>query len=237
MKWFVENYVNQINQDNIRVLDVGSYDVCGTYRPLFDKPKYSYTGLDIAPGPNVDVVMHNPYDWKELETDSFDIVISGQTFEHSEFAWITMSEIARVLRKGGLTCIIAPNGFAEHRHPVDCYRYFSDGLTALARYVNLKPLHAHTNAAPPPYNFDWYSFRKSDSMLVAQKTYSGATQYVDLTKYECVPPDLEELRTGFRPMCTRRQKINYFFYTLKHPKRWRDSFKFLKGYFSQFNLY
>ena len=29
-------------------------------------------GLDIEPGPNVDVAVGDPYDWKELEDDSFE---------------------------------------------------------------------------------------------------------------------------------------------------------------------
>lgn len=34
-------------------------------------------------------MLKNPYDWQEIETDSFDLVISGQAFEHIEFFWIT----------------------------------------------------------------------------------------------------------------------------------------------------
>lgn len=75
-------------------------------------------------GPNVDVVLKNPYDWDAIESDSFDLVISGQAFEHIEFFWKTMEEMTRVLKKDGLLCLIAPNGFGEHRYPVDCYRFF-----------------------------------------------------------------------------------------------------------------
>ena len=236
MKWFVDNYVSKIDKNPIKVLDVGSCDVYGAYKPLFNDQKFQYEGLDIVPGPNVDIIMHNPYNWKELKTDSYDIVISGQTFEHSEFVWVTMAEIARVLKKDGITCIIAPNGFGEHRHPVDCYRFFSDGMIALARYVSLEPLHAHTNAAPAPYHFDWYSFKRSDTMLVARKPYSGEVQYVNLSEYICIPPIQEKLRENFRPLRTGKQKIKYFFYAIRHPKRWKDAFKFVKECFTLLNL-
>ena len=36
------------------------------------------------------------------------MVVSGQTFEHIEYIWVTIVEIARVLRTGGLACLIAP---------------------------------------------------------------------------------------------------------------------------------
>jgi hypothetical protein len=40
-------------QDKIKLLDVGSYGVNGTYKQIFsDSKKYLYTGLDLNPGPN-----------------------------------------------------------------------------------------------------------------------------------------------------------------------------------------
>ena len=44
-----------------QVLDVGSLDVNGTYRPLIEGRGWSYCGLDIRRGPNVDVVAADPY--------------------------------------------------------------------------------------------------------------------------------------------------------------------------------
>ncbi|MBK8700530.1 MAG: methyltransferase domain-containing protein [Saprospiraceae bacterium] len=180
---------NSSNIEKAKVLDVGSYDVNGSYKHLFPIDKFDYKGLDMAEGPNVDIFIENPYIWKNLETDSFDVVISGQAFEHIEFFWLTLAEMTRVLKKGGLLCIIAPNGFGEHRFPVDCYRFFTDGMISLARFVNLEPLHAHTNLAPTKDSDEWFSDTCADSMLIARKNYSGNTQYVDLTKYVCIPPN------------------------------------------------
>lgn len=146
MQWFVQNHLR--NGEKYRVLDVGSYGVNGTYKEIFASQPFEYVGLDMQAGPNVDIVPANPYIWKEIASDSFDVVISGQAFEHIEFFWLTMKEIARVVRPGGLICIIAPRGFGFHRYPVDCYRFDVDGMVALARYCNLKPLHASTNRAP-----------------------------------------------------------------------------------------
>lgn len=200
MKWFIDEYASQIDKENIKVLDVGSYNVNGSYKDLFTEEKYDYTGLDMEEGPNVDIVLDKPYDWSSIKTDSYDIVISGQAFEHIEFFWITMSEMARVLKKDSLICIIAPNGFAEHRYPVDCYRFFSDGMIALARYVNLDVLHAHTNCAPvDSQEEEWYSENNADSILVAIKKYSGAPAFINTKTYECIPAEHEKLRNGFIP--------------------------------------
>ena len=207
MQWFEENHARKLKRDKIKILDIGSYEVNGSYKQIFSSDIYEYTGLDMVAGPNVDIVPKNPYDWEELATDTYDIVISGQAFEHIEFFWVTMSEMARVLKKDGLLCIIAPNGFNEHRHPVDCYRFFTDGMIALARYVNLTPLHAHTNAAPRQDMREWYSENKADAMLVAKKEYSGDTRLVNLKSYQCKPPDQNTLLSGFEPYVPEHKPV------------------------------
>lgn len=199
MKWFVDNYISKMPFDDINILDVGSYDVNGSYKHLFSEDRFNYKGLDMEEGPNVDIVLKNPYDWDALATDQFEVIISGQAFEHTEFFWITMSEMTRVLKKDGLLCIIAPNGFVEHRYPVDCYRFFTDGMTALARYVGLEILHAHTNSSPDVNNTDWYSDSEADSILIAKKYYKGKTQHPDLQNYQCIPGNQERMRGNFVP--------------------------------------
>lgn len=194
MKWFVDNWASKLPQREIKVLDVGSYDVNGSYRDLFQNDKFKYEGLDMSNGPNVDIVPSSPYDWGTIETDKYDVVISGQAFEHIEFFWITMTEMTRVMKQGGLLCLIAPNGFGEHRYPVDCYRFYTDGMIALARYVGLTPLHAHTNCAPSAAAEGWLSETCADSILIAEKPYGGAARHPDLKNYRCTPADLETLR-------------------------------------------
>lgn len=196
MKWFLDNWASKLPQSEINVLDVGSYDVNGSYKHLFPQEKFRYVGLDMVKGPNVDIVLDNPYDWSKIETDTYDIVISGQTFEHTEFFWITMSEMTRVMKQGGLLCLIIPNGSAEHRYPVDCYRFFTDGMIALARYVSLTPLHAHTNCAPRTTDTAWYSEYSADSLLIAEKPYSGSARHPDFKDYNCNPANQETLRSG-----------------------------------------
>jgi SAM-dependent methyltransferase len=199
MQWFVENFANTIEKDNLSVLDVGSYDVNGSYKQFFEKPRYAYTGLDMESGPNVDIVLETPYNWQSINDDTFDIVISGQAFEHIEFFWITLDEMTRVLKKDGLLCIIVPNGFGEHRYPVDCYRFFTDGMISMGRYVSLDILHAHTNAAPSYTSHEWYSEFCADSMLVARKPYAGNAVHPDFKGYKCIPSDLDKTRGKLKP--------------------------------------
>jgi len=132
--------------DKVRILDVGSYGVNGTYKDIFsDSEKYNYVGLDLNPGPNVDYVPADPYSWPELKDETFDVIISGQAFEHIEFPWLVIEEMKRTLKKNGLICIVAPSRGPEHKYPVDCWRYYPDGFRALAKWAGLEVLEAKTN--------------------------------------------------------------------------------------------
>ena len=200
MRWFRDAFTRPGPDQPLWVLDVGSYNVNGTYRPLFAEPSFSYVGVDVDAGPNVDLVLKSPYRWDEVATDSFDVVISGQSFEHIEFFWKTLEEMVRVLKPGGLLCLVAPNKCEEHRYPVDCYRFYTDGMFALGRYAQLDTLHAHTDCAPLGAD-DWHDPLVTDAMLVARKPYAGPAQLPDFGNYRCDPPNLGALRGELRP-CT-----------------------------------
>ena len=47
MKWFVDEYASQMSGAKIKVLDVGSYNVNGTYKDLFASERYEYVGMDM----------------------------------------------------------------------------------------------------------------------------------------------------------------------------------------------
>ena len=111
------------------VLDVGSQDINGTYRPLF--VGWDYTGLDISAGKNVDVAVADPYDWAELQGRQFDAVISGQCLEHCERPWLTAKQILKHCRPGGFIAVIAPFVQKRHGYPHDYFRFLDDGLIAL----------------------------------------------------------------------------------------------------------
>ncbi len=145
MKNFVNQYLCFSDGKERYVLDVGSCDVNGTYKTLFPAEQWRYIGVDLEEGPNVDVIIKTPYNWSNIRSNSFDVVISGQTFEHIEYIWITISEIHRVLKIGGYGCIIAPSGGPEHKYPKDCWRIYPDGFVALAQYAGLDVIKVETD--------------------------------------------------------------------------------------------
>ncbi len=170
MYWFKETYLENNNKLPLKILDLGSMDVNGSYKECFKNSQWSYIGLDLAIGKNVDIVLKNPYVWKEIKTASFDVLISGQAFEHIEYFWMVMFEIARVLKQNGLCCIIAPSSGPEHRYPVDCWRFYPDGFSALARMVDFEILELRTewgvNSEYTDCSNNWH-----DTIMVARKKY------------------------------------------------------------------
>ena len=196
MQWFKDSYLNDLREG--KILDVGSYNVNGCYKEIFEENRFDYRGLDMESGPNVDIVPSKTYDWQEIENDQFDVVVSGQALEHIEFFWVTFAEIIRVTKEGGLICIIAPNGFKEHRYPVDCWRFFTDGMISLARYFELELIHAHTNCAPSVKDKSWFSEDCADSMLIAKKNYRGKARIVNLQDYKCKPLEHEGVSGGMK---------------------------------------
>jgi len=164
---FVDAYLADYTGKQLVILDVGSQDVNGSYKPLFDKNHWVYTGCDMVEGKNVDICLKDIYNWSEFDSNQFDVVISGQVLEHVEYFWVTIFEIARILKEGGLCCIVAPSAGIEHRFPVDCWRYYPDGFRALAKYAGLEALEVFTEWNPLPYADGSGGWK--DSVLVARK--------------------------------------------------------------------
>jgi SAM-dependent methyltransferase len=104
------------------VLDVG----CGS-QPYRHMIPGRVTGADIAPGPQVDVVIapHGPWPFRPA---SFGGLLCTQVLEHAADFADVLAETARVLRPGGLAVIAAPFLYHEHGSPHDYWRFSSHGL-------------------------------------------------------------------------------------------------------------
>lgn len=98
--------------DGQKVLEVGSLDINGTVRDFFTNNKV-YFGVDVGPGPGVDMVMSGHE--VPFETGYFDITVSAECFEHNPVWRETFHNMKRMTKDGGLiafTC--AGEGRPEH---------------------------------------------------------------------------------------------------------------------------
>jgi len=137
----MDKYLTDWRGEKYAVVDVGSQDVNGTYRDLMDD-KWSYIGVDVTTGKNVDVVMKNDMEIP-LPDVSADLVLCGQVLEHSRNPWRIVCEIGRILRSGGYAFVVAPRRFHTHRYPLDCFRILEDGMRALLEQGGMEVVEAY----------------------------------------------------------------------------------------------
>ena len=123
-------------ENGLRVLDVGGADINGTNRPIFKHCIFESLDYD-----NADIIVKG-YDWP-IADETYDVVISSQTMEHDKFFWLTLTNIARVCKKGGLMCIISPSAGSVHRFPVDCYRFYPDAPAAFAEWMGVELVESY----------------------------------------------------------------------------------------------
>lgn len=153
MEHMATNIAKYINPPGC-VLDVGSMEAKkgrGTYRSLLTK--FDYYGLDIAQGPNVDIIMepyHIPFD-----NNYADHVVCGQVMEHCKNPFKLMKEIARVIKPGGYFLGVAPYKWDEHRYPVDCWRVMGDGWRSLFEESGLTCVETYYNTLDKGRGDSW----------------------------------------------------------------------------------
>jgi SAM-dependent methyltransferase len=114
---FLKNCLGEIvilkNKEILEVLEVGSYKVNAknSFRHLI--PNSKYIGIDLIKGPEVDIVM-NGCEIEKLNK-KFDIIISGECFEHaSNWKEIFSSMVQNIKDDGFVVLTMASKGRIEH---------------------------------------------------------------------------------------------------------------------------
>jgi len=139
-RWLADRFVERVAAEvpeGARVLDAGAGDCA--YRANF--PHAHYVGVDFAKGSgktdygDLDVVgnlLSLPF-----SDGSFDVVLSVNVLEHVAEPAQMMWEMSRVLRRGGVLYLLAPQSARVHQEPYDFYRYTEYGLRHLAEGAGL----------------------------------------------------------------------------------------------------
>lgn len=121
-----------------RILDVG----CGKkpYQTWFGDVS-EYVGLDVSPGPKVDVVVAPDELWP-LANENFDTVLSTQVIEHADDLEFTLRQMSRVLRTDGTIILSFPFLYNVHGAPYDHRRFTHFGAPKLMQGYEI--LHLET---------------------------------------------------------------------------------------------
>jgi len=160
-----------------KTLEVGSLNINGSIRQFFSGG--SYTGIDIAPGRDVDVVAQGQE--YNAPSDHFDTVVSCEAMEHNPYWQATLRNMFRMSRPGGLvlmTC--ATLGRGEHgttrTKPRDSPLTVGAGWNY---YRNLSRAHVRRNLPLAEVFFDyrlWVNWASYDLYFAGMKRGED-TQY------------------------------------------------------------
>ncbi len=143
INWAIKNEVELFFKDikNKQILDFGCGDA--RYKKFIDNSN-NYSGLDVEESghplnKNYDVL----WDKNKLpfENDVFDIVLMTEVLEHVENVDITLREINRVLKIGGLILVTVPFIWPEHEQPFDFQRYTSFGIKKIFDYYGFETIY------------------------------------------------------------------------------------------------
>jgi len=133
---FVGEVVARHNLRHASVLEIGSLNVNGSVRGLFDGP---YLGIDMQDGPGVDLVMNaHALVSTPLDGEPFEVIVCTEMLEHDDLPWVTL-ENAYEHADAGAWLILTCRGYDErgcfplHGHPDDIYRFSCAGIRSLLR--------------------------------------------------------------------------------------------------------
>jgi hypothetical protein len=152
-----------------KFLEVGSRARSGVSRRDLVPSGWSYTGLDVMAGPNVDVVG----DAHELSTvfpvERFDGVMAMSVLEHLLMPWKFAIELNKVMTIGARGFFITHQSWPMHDEPWDFWRYSDKSWSGLLNkatgfriieakmsepcFLIAEKLHAVTNFAEIPSGF------------------------------------------------------------------------------------
>lgn len=157
-----------------RILEVGSFDVYGTFRSMFTSAR-EYIGIDLSAGPGVDLVLsaHDMVGNKELGSE-FDCVISCEALEHDPDWRLTIANsLAMLASPGMLVVTCASTGRPEHgttrTNPEESPGTQSLGWDHYAN-VGIEEFTAHVRAVDPSVRvYAWRNPRIFDLYAVVIK--------------------------------------------------------------------
>lgn len=128
-----QNYIYELgNKPGLRILEVGSREVTGASSARTRLSKAEYVGFDFYPGNNVDVVgdAHKLSSYFKAG-EQFDIIYSSACFEHFAMPWLVATEMAKLLKVGGIVFIETHFSFSSHERPWNFFQFSDMGLKAL----------------------------------------------------------------------------------------------------------
>ena len=135
-KLLFDKFARPLFRSGIRVLEIGPDSYPSTFQKMVSMEEITWDTLDICDSPSL-TYAGSPLYFFPIQSDTYDIVLSGQVIEHVARIWQWMRELARVTRPNGLVITINPISWPYHEAPIDCWRIYPEGMKALCEDAGL----------------------------------------------------------------------------------------------------
>ncbi|MFC4159287.1 class I SAM-dependent methyltransferase [Chitinimonas lacunae] len=128
----VAQFLHELSrQEHGQVVELGARARSGVTRRHLIPPRFDYLGVDVLPGPNVDLVADAHALSRYLPPASVEAVFSFSVFEHLLMPWKVAVELNRVMRPGGLGLIVTHQAWPVHDAPCDYWRFSATAWRSL----------------------------------------------------------------------------------------------------------
>jgi SAM-dependent methyltransferase len=116
------------SRTNLDILEIGSLDINGSVRPIFEPFQTNYFGIDMQKGPGVDLVADAAHFVNE---EDYDVVVCAEVFEHTPDWKKIIANSYTNLRSGGLfIATMAGEGRPPHsaidENPIRDWEHYSN---------------------------------------------------------------------------------------------------------------
>jgi hypothetical protein len=131
--YLFNEFINLVNNNHLKVLEIGSRIVSpgsSSKRSLFPHAE-SFTGFDIYPDTNTDIVGDAHKLSRYFSGEKFDAIFSLSVFEHLAMPWLVAREINKTLNTGGFTFHTSHFAWPLHEVPWDFFRFSDEGFKSL----------------------------------------------------------------------------------------------------------
>ncbi len=119
------------NRRGMKILEIGSREVTGKSDARQRFSNAEYVGFDFYPGPNVDVVGDAHKLSQYFGDQQFDIIYSSAVFEHFAMPWVVATEIAKLLKPGGIIFVETHLSYGSHERPWHFFQFSDMALRVL----------------------------------------------------------------------------------------------------------
>ncbi len=136
-----EKHARKYFSTESRVLEIGPDGFPSAYRTAVEHEGRVkvWDTLDLYRDSRLTFVADSEYRFP-IESETYDVVLSGQVIEHVRKTWVWIKGVARVCKTSGTVITINPVSWPYHEAPIDCWRAFPEGMKALYEEAELEVL-------------------------------------------------------------------------------------------------